>query len=398
MAPIRPWDELSRLTPERPWDEEAWGKAIEERKVVVEPLGGGDGGRVYYRFEKDAQDLARGTVLCEEGLLHEYPHLPRVLHLRRGLARAFGDAPFRLEEKVDGYNVRVARVGGEVLAFSRGGFVCPFATDRLADFPEVPRFVERHPRLVLCVEVAGPGNPYNLEHPPYVAADVRAFAFDVMEVDTGRFLPPDEKDRLLASEGVPSLRTFGRFTAADADAVWRIVRDLDEAGCEGVVMKPDSAWGPGADAAAIPVKYVGFGACVRDLAVSANLLGAVPRAFIINRLVQAAFVLDEQYGGRATDEDALRLGRVLLEPIGRSVRDVEARGEVEERYVVRLREERSADRLVRHLDHSSATVQIKVLERVREPETGRVRLTFLKRYQKATGFFLSRLQGTQIVD
>ena len=40
--------------------------------------------------------------------------------------------------KVDGYNVRIVRLAGRLVPFTRGGFVCPFTDDRLADVSPHP--------------------------------------------------------------------------------------------------------------------------------------------------------------------------------------------------------------------------------------------------------------------
>ncbi len=387
----RPWDRLSARTG-RAIGELEWRDAVLHHRVVEESW---DDVR-FWRVEKDLGHLPRGTILAEEGVVHEYPHLPRIFHLARGLRRTF-DGPFHIEEKIDGYNVRVARIGGRALAFSRGGYVCPFATDRLPDTPAIERFLEAHPRLAVCVELAGPGNPYNQAYPPHVAEDVRAFAFDLMELDTGRFLPPAERTALLAPAGIEAPRAFGTALPDEAARRADVVRRLDAEGCEGVVLKSAAAGGP-------RVKYVAIGADARDIAATAGALGSIPRAFLVNRLVQAAFSLHELEGGEAADEICRKFGRALLAPMLESIRAVEAAGdverhpgEVEETYDLVMREERNVDRLLRHMDRSSASVQVKLVAKERRPD-GRWRVKYLKRYQKATGYFLSRLVGHSFVD
>jgi len=380
----RPWDILDRGG-DRGWDEVAFGAALADRRIHAATFAGID----YYRFDKDDRRLARGTVVVPGlELVHEYPHLPRVLHLRRGLEANLAGR-FHVEEKIDGYNVRVLWARDRALAFSRGGYVCPFATDRLPDFPGVVEFVRRHPRRVLCVEVAGPGNPYNLEHPPYVPEDVRFYAFDVQEQGTGRLVPPEEKYALLDGAGLETPRRFGVLGPDEPEKLHAIVEGLDAEGCEGVVLKPPDG--------SVGVKYVGLGTNARDLAVTTNLIGSIPRAFIVNRLVQAAFVLAEWRDGGGSPADYERLGRAVLGPIEQALRAVEAGGEVEERFDVKLREEANADLLVKHLDRQSASVQMKLLEKTRTDD-GRWRLVFVKKHQRATGFFRSRLLGASFVD
>lgn len=391
MSAAAPWNLLAARSGQR-WDEAIFRNALARRAIVEERWGAAR----FYRVEKDLGDVARGTAIVEHGLVPDYPHIPRVLHLSRGLARNF-DGPFRAEEKVDGYNVRIVRTGGEVIALTRGGFVCPFSTDRLADWPEIARLLEKRPELIVCAEIAGPGSPYNREHPPAIKEDIALFAFDLGRTDAPGYLAPAERRRILEAAGVPRVRDLGTFEPHEAARVYDVVRRLDEEGGEGVVLKAER--GPAR------VKYVCLGADARDIAATAGCLGAIPRAFFVNRLVQAAFTIHE-WRGAPTPEEARRFGEALLGPMVASIAAVEGgappgeepRGEIEEPYEIFFREERHVDRFIRHLDRSSASVQIRVLERARVEATGRWRVRFMKKYQKATGYFLSRLLGTTFVD
>src|SRR5207244_13133516 len=116
---------------------------------------------------------------------------------------------------------------------------------------------------------------------------------------------------------VAAPRAFGAAAPADAGRVAEVIRLLGGEGCEGVVLKSAAPGGP-------RVKYVTLGADVRDLAATTGLLGAVPRAFLVNRVVQAAFTVHELEGGRPSPDLCRRLGESLLEPILRSVGAVDA--------------------------------------------------------------------------
>jgi putative ATP-dependent DNA ligase len=380
----RPWELVG-------WDEARFSDALARRQVVEERW---EGAR-FFRVERDAHGLVRGTVIAPEGTVPDYPHVPRIFHLARGLLRSF-TGPFLAEEKVDGFNVRVAVVGGEVVALTRGGHVCPFSTDRLAAYPAVSELLRRRPDFVICAEIAGPGSPYNHEHPPHVREDVGLFAFDVYDRASGRYLSPGARRAALDEAAVPQVRAFGTFRPEEAARVYDVVRTIEREGCEGVVLK--ALEGPAR------VKYVPLSTSARDIAATAGLLGTIPRAFLVNRLVQAAFTIHE-WEGRARDEDFRRFGEALLAPLLESIAAVERgaktkdapRGEVVEEYEIFMFREDRIEQFLRHLDRSSATVQIKVLGKERLPD-GRWRVRFLKRYQKTTGYFLSRLLGTTFID
>jgi len=87
----------------------------------------------YLRFSDDFKEVPRGTAFFQETVIWGYPHIGRIFMLEKGVAEQFKD-PFWVEEKVDGYNVRIFRVGDEIIALSRGGYICPFTTDRVPDF------------------------------------------------------------------------------------------------------------------------------------------------------------------------------------------------------------------------------------------------------------------------
>ena len=70
-----------------------------------------------------------------------------------------GLSKLAVEEKMNGYNVRVAQVNGEILAITRSGYICPYTTER-ANVKLNLEFFEAFPELVLYGEMVGPDNPY----------------------------------------------------------------------------------------------------------------------------------------------------------------------------------------------------------------------------------------------
>jgi len=80
---------------------------------------------ILVRLTHDYKKYPRGTIFFEGGLIPGYPRIMRVLHLKNGIKRYLKEQ-FYVEEKVDGYNVRIGILNGYPLAFTRGGFICPF--------------------------------------------------------------------------------------------------------------------------------------------------------------------------------------------------------------------------------------------------------------------------------
>ncbi len=365
------------------------------------PEGGGDGvlaraldtGRVVQesyegvellRLDKDVHGIHRGTVIAPEGAIISFPRIRRILHLERGIKRNL-KGPFYVEEKVDGYNVRVAGPGSTVLAFSRGGFVCPFATDRVGEFMDAETFFRDHPRIVLCCEAAGPGSPYNSEWPPYIEEDVRFFVFDMMEMDTGRFLPDDDKYRLIEEYGLPGVRSYGLFNADDYRRVREIIMDLDRGGLEGVVMKP-------VDNKIKALKYVTPGALLRDLRLTAPLAGDIPHGFYTKRIVLLAFALRELgLSGRGLKE---RLHSSLIDPLIEAQNIVSEGGKIKETSRIRMRDDKNVERLFSHLRRVRVEVEVVSMNRT----DGYTEVEFNRIYNRSTSLISGGLRGRALLD
>jgi len=157
---------------------------------------------VYCHFIEDWQHIPRDTAVIGNQVIYSYPHIGRVLALEVGLKAQF-QAPFWAEEKINGFNVCILRFEAMTLALSRGGFVCPFTTNRLPDLMPL-QVIDDHPENVVCAEVAGPDNPYLESCPPFVKEDIQLFVFDLMEKNHCHFLPYREKMVIVDGMALPS--------------------------------------------------------------------------------------------------------------------------------------------------------------------------------------------------
>jgi putative ATP-dependent DNA ligase len=337
----------------------------------------------YVRFTDDIGAVARGSVLFSDGtLIGGYPPIGRIQVLSTGLPEQF-DGPFWVEEKVDGFNVRILRHGDEVLALSRGGYICPFSTDRLPDLLDLAVF-ETEPDLVLCAEIAGPGNPYIEGHPPNVAGDVSLFVFDLMRPGEPGFLPQREKMALLKRHALPSVEIFGRFTPDDADAIAALILRLDEENREGLVFKPERE-------GARRAKYVTGSSNIYDISLSSEALTDLPPAYFVNRLMRMALFIDE-HGQRGSAEIEGRLGRAFLEGLYRGIDSARDPGRVSHHFRCRFRHKENAERFIHHLELTGG-------ERVRFPKNAPYRegdywvLAFERIHQRMTGALKHHLLG-----
>jgi len=369
-------ERLCRIYPFEDKTQEIWKRAISERRVKEETYDGVS----LFRLDKDVHGLKRGTILAEDGVIMAYPRIMRVLHLENGVKRNL-KGPFYVEEKVDGYNIRIAKVDGRVLAFSRGGFICPFSTDRVEDFIDM-RFFNVHPGLVLCCEVAGPENPYNPEWPPYIKDDIRFFVFDIMEKGREGFIPSDERYGLIEVYGLPGVRVFGSFLPEDWERVKGIVKGLDGEGCEGVVMKPQER--------KKTLKYVTPFAHMRDLRLGSLVVGELPGGYYLKRVVMLGLSIREM----GLVEDLKGLGEAFLNPILEAQARVERGEGIKETFTIKVKREENIDRLLKHL--KAAPVDINLILKEREGDYWKV--VFTRGYRRAEAFIKAGLKGSTFMD
>lgn len=360
---------------------ERWEEALREGRL--RPLAGTR--KNLFRLRRDFKGFAEGTVFSETLVVPGFPHIPRIFRLATGVPRYF-EGPFFAEEKIEGYNVRLFRVEDEILAVTRRGFICPFATDRFRDFlPRLPEFFETHPNLCVCAEVAGPGNPFVGEWPPYIKEDVRFFVFDLLRLPEGRRLPPEEKYRLLEAYRFPHPEIHGPFSSRDLEPLKTLLRRYEAEGREGVVLKSRDA--------RVYVKYVTPVSHLEDIRVVFPYLGDVPQAYITHRLVR--YVLSRWELFRTLDEEAWgAVGRRLFPELEALLERVDRGEPVTETFHLRFRTERAFQALLAHFRHAQVKVEVRSVRR----EEGYLVVELVKIYPRATSFWKNKLEGFAVVD
>ena len=171
-------------------------------------------GQIYRYLSSGFRGIERGTVSIEDTLVRGYPSIPRVLVLETGIPAYFEDR-IAVEEKLNGFNVRIARVG-EPYAFTRGGHICPYSTRMARELLDLDSFFEAHPEQMLCAEFIGPENPYTAHTYPDVDS-VQPMIFDVRDRETGTPMPVDRRREIVDRHGLPQPELFGLHSPADAE-------------------------------------------------------------------------------------------------------------------------------------------------------------------------------------
>jgi len=311
------------------------------------------GGRAYRVLPDPRHGVERGTVVVERtgAVVRGYPSVPRILTLDAGVHAAFdADETVAVEEKLDGFNVRVAAVGPDgPLAFTRGGYVCPYTTDRMRTLLDLPAFFADYPEAMLCAELIGPETPYTTHD--YDDVDSHAVrVFGIRDRASGRPLPVTTRRARCEAYGFPQPRLFGR---ADPDAAVGMVRDaiarLDAAGREGVVLKAADGE-PRA-------KYTTAAQHHAELAGAFSLPFDYGRDFLFSRIVHEAFQAAECDDDAALEARAHDLGESILRPMVETIRRVDAGETVGTRHTVRGDAD-SIDALLDHLRAQSLTVDV----------------------------------------
>ena len=264
------------------------------------------------RFDKAVSGIEAGTVVFEDGdVVYGYPKIRRAMMLAPSITRHFSGGVL-VEEKMNGHNLRVARVGGKVIALTRGGFICPYSTE-VAEGQIPPEIFDDHPEIVLCGEMVGPKNPY-VPKDVYPAKSMDFYLFDVSRKGK-RYMEGSGPAHALAEEyGVKAVRLFGSFGKEEAaDEIREIVEDLGARGREGVVIKdPENLLSP--------MKYTSSESNCRDLEFAFRYYNDYGQDFFFSRVVREGFQAAEW----GDDEDAfrercLRLGRSMLMPMRETV-------------------------------------------------------------------------------
>jgi putative ATP-dependent DNA ligase len=311
---------------------------------------------IFVRLAQDYKNYPRGTVFYESGLIPGYPRIMRVLHLENGIKRYFKER-FYIEEKVDGYNVRIVTINGNPLAFTRGGFICPFTTNRIPDLIDL-NFFHKYPGYIINGEVVGPGSPYNTEPIPYIKEDVIFYSFDIFDTG-GRKIPLEERYTILDQCRIPQVRRWGPFSLSDVNSdvnkAREVVLKLDRDGREGIVIKPISN--------GREIKYVTLSSCLRDLQATSDLITELPAGFYMQRIFRAIFFCHE-FGIDLDDHYLLESAKALYLSPQKALKEVADGGNVRESFEIDVRNKNTIYELMEHLKQSGVITKLLSIEKI----------------------------------
>ncbi|MFQ3294586.1 MAG: putative ATP-dependent DNA ligase [Natrialbaceae archaeon] len=338
-------------------------------------------GTEYRSLPDYRKHLEKGTVLIAGMVVRGFPKIPRTLVIEEGIPRYFA-GEFAVEEKMNGYNVRVTQIGNEVYAFTRGGIICPYTTWKVEADLDLEPFFEEYPGTMVCGEMAGPENPYTPHD--YEDIDSLAFrAFDVRDRETGESIRVSDRRSILEEFDIPQVPFFGVFSPREAvEELPGIIDELDDAGREGIVMKTPHV--------TQQLKYTTSSANRGSLAFAFSLPFDYGQDFMFRRIIREAFQSAEwDESPQQARERAHALGEAILLSMTDTIEDVGNGATIGERHAVRGDGDAIAA-LLEHLRDQGLQLEIEADEAV---DAGRF-VRFVKRTQATKDKTEAYLDGT----
>jgi putative ATP-dependent DNA ligase len=353
-----------------------------EVKLVREALKRGKAERLkealdYIRFREHFKGVERGTVIVKKRIIWGYPHIKRIFTLRRGLEKNIGPGHVYAEEKIDGFNVRIASIDGRIYGFSRGGFLDSFVTEKARE-QGFGRFFKDHPDAMLCGEMLG-NTPYTEPTEDY---DVKLFVFDI-DIGDGEYLPCEEKYALYREYGMEHPPTLGKFRHDDYDGLRKLILSLNKGGREGMVLKDGGR--------KKAVKYVTPNSDVQDISEASEEFFDMPIGFFYQRVLRSAFFVDDF--GLDKDKYALKLGKAFYSGLMKALAKAKRGGEISEEFEIRIKDKRIWDDLRRHMSK-----EVRLEELWRRDEGKNTKIRFQKVYRRTSKRLISYASGKGVTD
>lgn len=294
------------------------------------------------RFDKEISGVEAGTVIFKNGdVVWGYPSIRRPLVLEAAIKRHFSET-VAVEEKMNGHNVRIASIDGEVVALTRGGFICPYSTEVAARLlPE--EVFEKQPNLVLCAEMVGPENPY-VSQEVYPTDSIDLYLFDVAQKNqrgTGGVYKTQE---LAEKYGLKATAFFGEFSLKTAhERIKEIVIKLGRQGREGVVMKDPKN-------KVAPLKYTSSESNCSDLEVAFRHYNDYALDFFLSRAVREGFQSVEWEDSEEERKDrARRIGESILFPLVETIKKKQQKESIVQRVQIHVKSLATARGFENHL-------------------------------------------------
>jgi putative ATP-dependent DNA ligase len=297
------------------------------------------------QIRKKIGSIEAGTMVClgdEINVIRGFPKIRRTLMLNPALENHFV-YEVAIEEKMNGYNVRIAKINGKIISFTRGGYVCPYTTKKANELMDMDEFFHKNPQHVICGEMVGTENPYVSQYYPEIGK-LGFRIFDIREKATNTPIPILKKIKLLKKYDLPYVRFFGIYKANEAAAeVLRIVENLGAEDREGVVIKDPMM-------KIHPLKYTSSQAHASELEYAFRFPFDLGRAFLFSRVIREGF---QSFEMEESEEEirlrAHRIGESIVCPMIKTIRIISQNKLAAEDMVIEVDSTEEAENFLRHL-------------------------------------------------
>ncbi|WP_094227573.1 RNA ligase [Methanolobus psychrotolerans] len=314
-----------------------------------------------YRFEGHAPHLEDGTVLIDHHgsfeLIRGFPKIKRAMLLGPALKKSFSEiGSVAVEEKMNGYNVRVIDYNRKLIAFTRSGHICPYSTERVQNFLERDFFKE-HADIIVYGEMAGPENPYVQKY-VYDIESLDFFVFDMRYKTTGEALSVNRRRELAEQYGFNQVRLFGELGIGEApEKITEIIRELGKKGHEGVVIKDP-------EMVLQPIKYTCSESNCADLNQAFRFYNETGRDYLFSRVVREGF---QSYEWAESEDEfqkrCQRLGESILRPMKETIKTVQNGERISDSFQIRVRDKKVIYKFKSYLERLGLYVMFEMPER-----------------------------------
>jgi len=287
-----------------------------------------DGSIIYFR---DKIEVIRG-----------FPKIRRTLMLSPTIKNHFKDKVV-IEEKMNGYNVRIAFIGDEIVALTRRGYMCPYTTKKAVEILDLTPFFNDNPDLVICGEMVGTDNPY-VSHYYEEIGNLGFRVFDIRKKVSNEPLSIKEKREILNKYNLPGVRNFGTFNVNEApEKVKEVIKEIGENKREGVVMKDPEMEIP-------PLKYTSSRAHDDEISYAFTYPFDFGKDFFFSRVIREGF---QAYEMNESEEElqkrAQRLGEAILNSMVGTIKTVASGNQATEDMIIDVETEEEAEEFLRYL-------------------------------------------------
>ncbi len=330
-----------------------------------------------FRFEKKFGQFEEGTVVVKAKdslkVFRGFPKVRRALLLHPTIKKHFGSREVVLEEKMNGYNVRIVKIGENLYAITRRGLICPYTTEKARILID-DEFFRDYPDYMLCCEAVGKASPY-VPTDVYGIKTLEFFLFDVRDGKTNKPVTIDEKKEIAEKYNLKLAEILATVSSDDIEKMRDVLEKLNRKRREGVVFKDR-------EMELSPLKYTTSYANQSDLRYAFRFFGEYGRDFMLSRVVREAFQSVE-FGEKEEEfnERCLKLGKAILEPMIESIKACKRGEMVYEESELVFENQEVIELFKMHLKLLGVDFTIEVLD------DGRVRL---KRFMRSTS---DRIRG-----